>query len=200
MIRMRVRPGRARHGAIAASAAGLLCLTSGCTGFLSSSMTETVDNAALGSNTQVGSMLVRNAFVLGPSPDAVIPEGGKAAVYLTLYNQASVDQPGEPASAGATDRLIGASAGETARSVRISGGSIAAPPSQRVNVTLGSERMVLRGLTRPLSGGESIELTLRFQRAGNVTFSVPVLPRTEPYATLSPFPDGPPPRSATPSP
>lgn len=188
--------------AAAAAIAVMFGLVSGCGGFVSSSMTETVDNPMRGNAVRAGTMLIRNAFVLGPRTDAVIPEGGRAAVYLTLYNAAQ--GPGQVPAAGArrpvTDRLVAASAGETARSVRIRGGPVEVPPDRLVSVTSNQGALVLRGLTRPLSGGESIELTLRFQRNGTVTFSVPVLPRSGPYATLSPFPESPPPRSGTPSP
>lgn len=175
---------RRRHlrGATAATAIALCPLLAGCSGFLSDDMTQTVKDVASGTNAHTESMLVRNAFVLGPEPSGKIPAGGRAAVYLTLFDQ------GHEA-----DRLVGVSAGKGARSARISGGSVKVPPQQLVNVTTGSERVVLHGLTRPLSGGESLKLTLRFQRAGTVSFSVPVLLHSGAYATLTPFP-------ATPSP
>lgn len=198
---MRVTLQRARRSAGTATfAVGLLCLTSGCTGFLSSQMTDTVDEVNPGSSAHVGSILVRNAFVLGPPPDTKISAGGKAAVYVTLYNRGA-DQPGELASAGKADWLTAASAGPTARSVRVVGAPIEVPVEQRVNVPTDGQRVVLRGLTRPLSGGENVSLTLRFRGAGDVSFSVPVFPRTEPYASLSPFPSSSPPRHpGTPSP
>lgn len=189
-----------RRGVIAAATAAVLVSSvSGCGGFLSGSMADTVEAVAEGNSARAGDMLVRNAFVLGPPPDSEIPQGGRAAVYLSLYNRGSDTQTS--GAAGATDRLVEASAGEAARAVRISGGAIEVPPEQIVNVTQDEGKMVLRGLTEPLSGGESITLTLRFDRGGSVTFHVPVLPREGAYATLSPFPSSPKPEpGGTPSP
>ncbi|MCW2900366.1 MAG: hypothetical protein JWO67_2631 [Streptosporangiaceae bacterium] len=45
--------------------------------------------------------------------------------------------------------------------------------------------VVLTGLTKELLVGESIELTLRFQRGGSITVLAPVVPRAEPYATYA---------------
>lgn len=198
--RVAATTGRARGGAVTSESfagsrartrfgAGFLLLAvlpviAGCSGFLSSSMTKTVDNPAAGTNAKVGSMLVRNAFVLGPPPGEKIPEGGNAAVYLTLFNRSPGNDPNEQ---GRTDRLISADVGKTAEEVHIGSGAIEVPPEQLVHVTLGENKgLVLRGLTRPLHGGESIEITLRFENSGSVTFHAPVLPRTGPYASLSP--------------
>lgn len=188
---------RSRHRAVlaTATAATVVSLVSGCGEPIAGSMAQNVENVATGSSAETGSMLVRNAFVLGPPPDAQIPQGGRAAVYLTLFNRAPGPGPTgvriDESPSPAPDRLIEASVGQTARSVEINGGPIEVPPDQLVAVTSGEGRLVLRGLTRPLSGGESVRLTLMFERSGKVTFSVPVLTRTGSYATLSPFPTSP---------
>lgn len=193
---IRTRACLPRRAIATAAAAALLPLLSGCSGFISGSAVENVDNVAVGNSAQAGTMLVRQAFVLGPPAGETIPQGGRAAVYLTLYNRSEdLDAPARP------DRLVDVSAGPVVESVQLSGGAVEVPPGQLVNVTLDEGRLVLRGLNRPLSGGESIRLTLRFERNGRVTFFVPVLPRSEQLATLSPFPASPTPEATeTPSP
>ena len=62
-----------------------------------------------------------------------------------------------------------------------------------------SSKLLLKGLAKSYSGGETVRLTLRFQRAGTVTLNVPIVPRNGYYATYSPAPAAPTP-SATPLP
>lgn len=171
-----------RRGAIAAATAvTLLALVSGCSGFVSGSMADNIENPASGNNAQAGKTLVRNAFVLGPPQEEIIPRGGKAALYVSLFNDRNAPD-------AQTERLVGASA-SIARSVRISGGSVTVPPQELVNVSVGTGKIVLRGLTKELSGGESVKVTLMFELGGKATFTVPVLPQTGPYATLTPLPE-----------
>jgi copper(I)-binding protein len=61
-----------------------------------------------------------------------------------------------------------------------------------------SSKLILQGLTKTYSGGETVRLTLHFQRAGAVTLNIPVVPRNGYYATYSPAPSAPAP-SATPT-
>jgi copper(I)-binding protein len=58
-------------------------------------------------------------------------------------------------------------------------------------------KLILTGLTKNYTGGETFKLTLHFQQAGTVTLNVPVVPRSGYYATYSPVPAAP---SATPTP
>lgn len=51
-----------------------------------------------------------------------------------------------------------------------------------------SSKLILKGLTRAFSGGETVRLTLNFQRAGAITLDVPVVPRNGYYATYAPAP------------
>jgi copper(I)-binding protein len=50
--------------------------------------------------------------------------------------------------------------------------------------------VILKGLTKEFSGGESIRLTLHFQQAGAVDLDVPVVPRAGSYATYPAAPSG----------
>ena len=46
--------------------------------------------------------------------------------------------------------------------------------------------MVLTGLTSPLGGGETVQLSFTFAEAGTITLGVPVEPHAYEYATYSP--------------
>jgi copper(I)-binding protein len=72
----------------------------------------------------------------------------------------------------------------------------AAPPAP-------SSELILTGLAKTYSGGETVRLTLHFQQAGTVTLNVPIVPRNGYYATYAPAPAAPTPAptpSATPLP
>ncbi|WP_433180275.1 hypothetical protein [Actinoallomurus sp. CA-150999] len=60
--------------------------------------------------------------------------------------------------------------------------------------------VVLKGLAKELTGGESIRLTLHFQQAGALTIDVPVVPRAGYYATYPPAPSAPSAPAGTPNP
>ena len=69
---------------------------------------------------------------------------------------------------------------------------VAPPPSPST-----SSKVILRGLTKAYSGGETVRLTLRFQQAGTISLNIPVVPRNGYNTTYSPAPAAPTP-SATP--
>ncbi|HYZ53336.1 MAG TPA: copper chaperone PCu(A)C [Streptosporangiaceae bacterium] len=131
--------------------------------------------AANGAYGTVGPISVINAFVLGPAPNAPLPAGSSASFFLGLYNGGSQ-----------ADKLVSVSAPGSAASVQISGGPIALPAQQATYLTGPAPKLVLAGLTRPLSGGQTINVVLTFQNAGSVTLTVPVEPRSNYYATYSP--------------
>lgn len=53
---------------------------------------------------------------------------------------------------------------------------IAVPAGETVRLRPGGLHVMLIDLTRPLNAGETIPLTLRFEKAGEVTIAVPVRP------------------------
>lgn len=175
-----------RRGLVTAAAVALVPLFSACSSGLDSSPLAAVRNVSHGDNARVGDMLIRNAFVLGPTPGERIPQGGKAAVYFTLVSRENT-----------ADRLVSVSAPRTAGSVTISGSSIDIPPQQVVNVGSTPNRVILSGLTQPLVPGNFVTVTLRFAKAGSTTLSLPTLPRVDGWATLQPASPSP---SVSPSP
>jgi copper(I)-binding protein len=118
---------------------------------------------------------IDNAFVLGPELNGTLPVGGRAGVFVALAAQNG-------------DRLESVSAPGTASSVKITGTTVNLPAQSLVNLGGPAPQIVLTGLTKPLTGGETIELVLTFATVGAVTLNVPVEPRAYTYATYSPPP------------
>jgi copper(I)-binding protein len=125
---------------------------------------------------------IRNAFVLGAPIGSTIGVGHSAGVFLALINN------------GSPDKLVSISAPGTATSVMLPGGSVSLASQQAVLLTGPAPKVVLEGLTRPLTGGSSVRLVLTFQNAASVSMTVPVMPEAQYYSTFSP------PASPTPSP
>ena len=130
-----------------------------------------------------GGITIDNAFVLGPGLNSTLPVGGSAGVFVALLAQNS-------------DRLESVSAPGTASSATITGGSVDLAPQSLVDLEGPAPQIVLTGLTRSLSGGETIQLVLTFATVGAVTLNVPVEPQAYNDATYSP----PPTPTPTPSP
>ena len=116
---------------------------------------------------------IDNAFVLGPGPNSTLPVGGSAGVFVALLSQTSAT-------------LESVSAPGTASSATITGGPVDLAPQALVDLDGPAPQIVLSGLTRSLSGGETIQLVLTFSNVGAITLNVPVEPRADTYATYSP--------------
>lgn len=98
-----------------------------------------------------------------------------SAVYLVVANR------GE-----AADRLVGAETGRAAhamihRSVVEDGvakmrhaAAVEVPPGEAIRLEPGGLHVMLAGVAPPLVAGESIPVTLVFERAGRIEISVPV--------------------------
>jgi copper(I)-binding protein len=125
-------------------------------------------------NTVRGGISLSNVFVLGPELGRVLPPGGQAGVFLAISTQSG------------NDRLDSVSAPGTARSVRVTGGSIRVPAETLVDLGGPEPEVVLAGLQKPLRGGQTITMSFRFARAGTITLRVPVEPHAYEYATFAP--------------
>jgi copper(I)-binding protein len=131
--------------------------------------------ASSGATTTVGGITIDDAFVLGPAPGSVLPAGGQAGVFLSLFAQNG-------------DRLLSATAPGAANSVHLAHGPVTLPAQTLVDLSGPEPHVVLTGLTSPLSGGETIQLELVFSNEGVVPLAVPVEPAVYDYATYSPPP------------
>lgn len=115
---------------------------------------------------QVGELQLSGAFTRATLPRA--PVGG---AFLTIHNPGTVD-----------DRLIAATA-PVGREVQIhemahQGGvmtmrdlpeGLPIPAGSTVTLAPGGYHLMLMGLTEPLVEGETLDITLRFEQAGEVT-------------------------------
>ncbi len=128
-------------------------------------------DAALGEAVaETSNLSIHEPFVPAPPADT-------AALYFTM-----VDRDGEG------DRLLGATTsvaamthlhstvaeGDTSRMVPVEGG-IVLPPDGLTELTPGGLHVMLMALGTRLEEGDTIAVTLQFERAGAVTIEVPVL-------------------------
>jgi copper(I)-binding protein len=126
-------------------------------------------------------MAVPQAFILGPDSGAKLAQGGSAPLYLHLIN-----------TAAQTDTLQGVTA-EGLGTVKLSA-PITLPRDQAVNTGKPSPQIFIEGLTKPLNGGEQVNITLQFANAGAVPLAVPVVTRSREFLNLPAAP------GATPAP
>ncbi|MFD1930676.1 copper chaperone PCu(A)C [Nonomuraea mangrovi] len=124
---------------------------------------------------------IPQAFVLGPDSGARLAQGGSAPIYLHFVN-----------TNGEADSLVGVTA-EGLGTVKMAA-PIALPSNEGVNTGKPSPQLMIEGLTKPLSGGESVKLALQFANAGSVSVTVPVVTRSREF---TPYPSAP---GATPAP
>lgn len=116
-------------------------------------------------------VMVMNAFARA----SATPVAKSGAVYVTLMNHGAE-----------ADRLLSLSS-PAARMAELhvtrmdgdvmkmeAAGIIDLPPNATVEMKPGGLHVMLVGLTAPLREGESVDLVLHFEKAGDVTVSVPV--------------------------
>lgn len=144
--------------------------------------------AAGGAYTQANGISIINAFVLGGPDGSSVPAGSSASLFLSLSNSGAKD-----------DTLVGITAPGYASSVQVTGGAVSIPKSSTINLTGPQPSLVLSNLTKPLSAGQAIPLTLDFKHAGQVELDVPVEPHEFYFSTYS-QPASPAPATATPAP
>jgi len=131
--------------------------------------------ASSGASIIQNGITLDNVFVLGAPVGSALPPGGRAGVFLAIESQNG-------------DRLVSVSAPGTASEVKLAGGPIDLPAQRLVDLGGPVPTMVLTGLANPLSGGQTVQLTLTFAEAGVITLGVPVEPHAYDYATFSPPP------------
>jgi hypothetical protein len=131
--------------------------------------------ASFGVSTIVDGINIDNVFVLGPAPGSTLQPGGQAALFMALQSSNS-------------DQLTSITAPGAASSVQLLAAPITLHPNTLVDLSGPEPEVVLNGLTRPLSGGETVQLVLHFATAGTVALMVPVEPAAYEFATYSPAP------------
>jgi copper(I)-binding protein len=128
--------------------------------------------ASVGVSSVTDGITIDNAFVLGPALNATLPAGGRAGVFLALQAQNG-------------DKLLSVSAPGTASAVQVTGGTLDLPSQSLVDLEGPAPQVVLTGLTKPLAGGETIQLVFDFASVGAVTLNVPVEPQAYAFTTYS---------------
>jgi copper(I)-binding protein len=124
--------------------------------------------------TAVGSLSIRNVFVLGAPLGRSLHKGQAASLFLAIVNT------------GTPDKLVSISAPGTATSVTLPAGGVPVIVGHPVLLTGPKPQVVLVGLTRTITGGTTIRLQLNFQKAGPITLIVPVFARASHYTTYAP--------------
>jgi hypothetical protein len=131
--------------------------------------------ASFGASAMVDGINIDNVFVLGPVPGSTLQPGGQASLFMALQSSNS-------------DQLTSITAPGAASSVQLGNGPITLSPNTLVDLSGPEPLLTLNGLTRPLSGGETVQLVLHFATAGSVALMVPVEPAAYEFATYSPAP------------
>lgn len=143
--------------------------------------------AANGAHTAANAITINNAFLLAAPTGSSLPAGAQAGLFLSLWNNGS-----------SSDTLTGVKvSAQVASDATITNGPVSLPGNAGVNLTGPTPQIILDGLAQPLSGGQSVDVTLTFQNAGSVTVLVPVEPQSFYYSDLSQPPSPTPTAAAT---
>jgi copper(I)-binding protein len=176
------------HSLLIGALALLIPATAGCEAGFNAPTLE-FHPAAGGATFAVNGIEVSDAFVLGAPVGSALPAGSSASVFLSLFN-----------TGASPDALVKINAPGSASSVHLTGGTVSLPAQSPVELAGPHPFVYLTGLTQPLSGGQSVQLTLIFEHAGQVTIPVPVQPQSFSYSTFSAPPSPAPSAPASPAP
>jgi len=157
---------------LAGAVALLVPVLAGCEAGLNAPTLE-YHPATYGVSVVDNGITVDNAFILGPALNGTLAAGGQAGLFLALEAQNG-------------DRLESVTAPGTAASVKIASGTVNLAAQSVVDLGGPTPRIVLTGLTAPLTGGQTIQVVLTFAEQGPLTLNLPVMPRAYEYATYSP--------------
>lgn len=156
-------PGTRTPGAAPALAFGLALVLTGC-GANFEAETYQTRAVADGTTTGVGEVAVLNITVVPPEGSDTLEAGDDAEVRLTLTNDGDED-----------DRLVEVTTPAAAAvELQEEGGQVDAVVVPRRGSTGDTVTLALTRLTEDLRPGRYIEMTLRFERAGELAVRVPI--------------------------
>lgn len=122
-------------------------------------------------NVQLGDLLIHHVWARATPPSAKT-----GAVYLAITNSgASLDVLREISTPVAASAMIHRTTLENGVMKMSHVMSLEIPAGTTVEFAPGGYHAMLMGLTAPLMTGSGFDITLRFEKAGEVTLSVPVL-------------------------
>ncbi len=177
------RPGRrALRRACAVAAVALIPVLAGCEAGSNAPVLHwhpPTNGASATIKGDGGEIAVRDGFVLGAAPNATLPAGSSAAIFMGIVNT------------GRLDRLVKITAPGVATSVTLPAGGVVLRQYQSAPLTGPAPKVILTGLTRSLASGTYVKVFLTFQKAGTVSMDLPVEARFDFYATYSPAPASP---------
>ena len=131
--------------------------------------------AAGGAYGTADAVTISDAFILGSQGSQGLAKGASASMFLSVYN-----------GNDSADKLIGVDASSVAKSVELTGGSIAVPAQDSADLEGPKPKIVLRNLSKSLTSGQTVSVLLTFANAGSVQLTVPIEARTTQYSTYSP--------------
>lgn len=114
-------------------------------------------------NTDVGSIAVRNVFLESPDEGALHPAGSDATLQLAVAN-----------NGGTPDQLVEVSTDAAASAQLVRNGRPLTSVELPAGVSDPDLEVELTGLTRDLRSGEYLMVTVQFEVNGSKTFTVPV--------------------------
>lgn len=155
---------RARVAGPALAAGALALALSGC-GANFQAQTYQERSTSVGNNSAVGAIAIRNIAIV-PSSDGTVAKGSDADVQMTLANDGADD-----------DRLVSATSPAASSVDIVDRRTGTASPDltvPRLGTTGSTSGLILRSVSSELRSGQTVDLTLRFERNGEVTVTLPV--------------------------
>jgi copper(I)-binding protein len=152
---------------------GLALAAIGTAGMIRGSVSQSIPTSG---STGADPIVVSGAYVRPPAPPTQL-----AAAYFTVYNTTGVDDrlTSVATGAGATATLHTLVNGVM---TAISGG-ITIPAHGRLVLSTGTGHVMISNLFGPLRPGQSVNLDLTFQNAGQITVTAPVIALGAPAPT-----------------
>ena len=152
------RGPRALRRACAVAAVALIPVLAGCEAGSNAPVLQwhpPTSGASATIKEATGELAIRNAFILGAPPNATLPAGSSAGLFVALVNT------------GPRDRLIRVSAPGSATSVPLPAGGVLLARNRSAFLTGPAPELLLTGLTRSLPGGTYVKVLLTFAEGGH---------------------------------
>jgi copper(I)-binding protein len=111
-----------------------------------------------------------------PYARAASPAARSGAAFMLIANEGATDDRLVSAASDVAERVelhTHVMDGDVMRMIHVEEG-FAVPAGETIALERGGMHVMFLGLTRPLAQGDTVEVTLSFERAGDVTVAIPV--------------------------